>query len=115
MSMCTIGGSCGIRMPVWIYIFDEFSPLDIEPSVLFELAREDPLRLFEYVREVVEDYVKEIKSVRVLRKFFDSNTFDLVIEYTVECDVGTISAKIIYSENPASALQRFYESESYAA
>jgi len=63
--------------------------------------------------DVVEDYVKEIKSVKVLREFFDPETFDLVVEYIVECEVGPISAKIIYSENPASALQKFYEYESY--
>jgi len=100
-------------MPAWLYIFDEFRPLDIEPPVLFELARDEPLRLFEYVREVIEDYVKEIKSIKVHRKFFDPETFDLVVEYIVECEAGTISAKIVYSENPASALQRFYEYESY--
>jgi len=102
-----------VRMPTWLYIFDEFRPLDIEPPTLFELTRDDPLRLFEYVKEIVMDYVKEIRSVKVLRKFFDSETFDLVVEYIVECEVGTISAKIIYSENPASALQKFYEHESY--
>jgi len=100
-------------MPAWLYIFDEFRPLDLEPQTLFELARDDPLKLFEYVREVVEDYVKEVRSVRVHRKFFDIETFDLVVEYIVECEVGTISAKIVHSENPASALQKFYEYESY--
>jgi len=100
-------------MPAWLYIFDGFRPLDLEPPILFKLAREDPLKLFDYVKEVVEDYVKEIRSVKVLRKFFDPDTFDLVVEYIVECEAGSISAKIIYSENPASALQKFYEHESY--
>jgi len=97
-------------MPAWLYMFDEFRPLDIEPPVLFELARDDPLKLFDYVREVLGDYVKEIKSVRVFRKFFDPETFDLVVEYIVECETGTISAKIVYSENPSSALQKYHGS-----
>jgi len=95
-------------MPTWIYVFDEFRPLDLEPQTVFELTRDDPLKLFDLVREVVEDYVKEIKSVRVHRRFFDSNTFDLVVEYIVECEAGTISAKIIYSENLASTLEKYY-------
>jgi len=36
-------------MGFWLYIFDEFRPLEIEPTVLFELARDDPLKLFDYV------------------------------------------------------------------
>jgi len=95
-------------MPAWLYVFDEFRSLDIEPPVLFELARDDPLRLFDYVREVVEDYVKEIKSVRVFRKFFDPETFDLVVEYIVECEAGTVSIKIIYSDRPAEALKKYH-------
>jgi len=50
--------------------------------------------------------------MRVHRKFFDPYTFELVVEYIAECKAGIISAKIVYSENPASALQRFYEHES---
>jgi len=100
-------------MKTELYIFDEFRPLDIEPPVLFDLARGDPLKLFDYVRDVVKDYVKEIRSVRVLREFFDPEAFDLVVEYIVECELGTVSVKIIYSENPALALQKFYEYESY--
>jgi len=100
-------------MPAWLYVFDEFRPLDLEPQTLFELARGDPLRLFEYVKDVVEDYVKEIRSVRVRGKFFDPETLDLVVEYIVECEAGTISAKIIYSEKPSLTLQKFYKHESY--
>jgi len=100
-------------MGSWLYIFDEFRPLDIELPTLFELARDDPLRLFDLVREVLGDYVKEIRSVKVPRKFFDPETFDLIVEYIVECESGTISAKIVYSENPSSALQKFYKYESF--
>jgi len=46
--------------------------------------------------EVIRDYVKEIESMRIHRKFFDHYTFELVMEYIAECEVGTISAKIIY-------------------
>jgi len=96
-------------MSAWLYIFDEFRPLDIEPTTLFELAKDYPLKLFDLVKEIVEDYVKVIKSVRVHKKFFDPETFGLVVEYMVECETGTISAKIIYSENPASTLEKYHE------
>jgi len=102
-------------VPAWLYIFDEFRPLDIEPPTLFKLAREDPLRLFDMVREVLEEYVREIRGVEVHRAFYDSGRFELLIEYIVTCEAGVISAKLIYSENPAETLRKFYESESHTA
>jgi len=98
-------------MSAWLYIFDEFRPLDIEPLTLFELAREDPLRLFDMVREVLEEYVREIKEVKVNKVFFGFSRFELLIEYLIICEAGIISAKLIYSENPVKTLQHFYESE----
>jgi len=100
-------------MVAWLYVFDEFKPLDIEPPLLFKLARENPLKLFDMVREVLEEYVREIRGVEVRRVFFDSSGFELLIEYLVACEAGIISVKLIYSENPAETLQRFYESEFY--
>jgi len=104
-----------ISVNVWLYIFDEFRPLDIEPPTLFKLAREDPLRLFNMVREVLEEYIKEIRGVEVRRVFYDFGRFELLIEYIVTCEAGIISAKLIYSENPTKTLQHFYESESHTA
>jgi len=102
-------------MAAWLYVFDEFKPLDIEPPTLFKLAKENPLKLFDIVREVLEEYVREIKEVKVNRVFFDSSRFELLIEYLATCEVGVISAKLIYSENPAETLKNFYESESHTA
>jgi len=100
-------------MNTWLYIFDEFRPLDIELPMLLRFARDDPLKLFDIVREVLDKYVREIRGVEVRRVFFDSSRFELLIEYIVTCEAGIISAKIIYSENPVKTLQHFYESEFY--
>lgn len=65
-------------MSMWVYVFDEFKPIDIDISELFELAEGDPLKLFESVKEVLGDYVREIKNVRVHDIYFDPDDFHLL-------------------------------------
>jgi len=47
-------------MSTWVYVFDEFKPIDIDTSKLFELVEEDPLRLF----EIIEDLLEGLRSYR---------------------------------------------------
>jgi len=96
---------------VWLYVFDEFKPLDISTDRLLELAENKPLELFEEFRDILTNYVKEIKSVRIYDIYFDPNNFELLIEYMIECELGEISVKIIHSRNPIVTLNRYYKYE----
>ncbi|RLG75063.1 MAG: hypothetical protein DRO12_06050 [Thermoprotei archaeon] len=98
-------------MSTWIYVFDEFKPVDIDASKLFELAEKDPLKLLEIIKEALVDYVKEIKDAKLYDIYFDPSRFELLIEYIVKCKLGEVSVKIIHSQNPAVTLQKYYEHE----
>ena len=87
-------------MNTWVYVFDEFKPVDIDTDRLFELAEKNPMELFNAIRDVLEEYIKDIKDVRIHNIYFNKKTFELLIEYIVRCNLGEISAKLIYSKNP---------------
>jgi len=40
-------------MNMWVYVFDEFKPIDINMDKLLKLFEKDPLKLFEAVQEVL--------------------------------------------------------------
>jgi hypothetical protein len=94
---------------------DKFIALDITLDKMLELAENRPLALFELVRGLVESEVGEISSVSVYRKYFDSETLDVVLEYLIRCNLGELSVKILYSDNPARALSKYYEFERVSA
>jgi len=97
----------------WIYIFDDFKPLDIDFNTLLRSINEDPYRLFEIIREVIEDYVGVVRDVRIHDIYIDSYTNEVLVEFIVVCDNGEISAKIIHSDNPIAILRRYYRFESF--
>ena len=98
-------------MNTWLYIFDEFKPLDISIDKLLELVEDNPLRLFEEVKDILTEYVKEIKHVKIYNTYFNPHGSELLIEYLVECELGEVSVKVIYSNNPVVTLQKYYEHE----
>ena len=98
-------------MNTWLYVLDTFKPIDIDTGKLFELAEENPLKLFNMFRDVLEEYVKDVKEVRVYDVYFDVKTFELLIEYIVRCKAGEVSVKLIHSNNPAVTLRKYYEHE----
>ncbi|PUA33336.1 MAG: hypothetical protein B7O98_02605 [Zestosphaera tikiterensis] len=100
-------------MNAWLYVFDEFRPLDIESSVLLRLARDDPVKLFDIVRDVVEDYVGVVRDVRIHDIYIDPYTHEVLVEFIAVCDSGEISVKIIYSDNPIAMLRKYYRFESF--
>ena len=95
-------------MSTWVYVFDEFKPIDIDTGKLFELAKKNPMELFNTIKDVLEEYIKVIKDVRVYDVYFDAKAFELLIEYIVKCDLGEISIKLIYSKNPRETLAHYY-------
>jgi len=97
-------------LPVWLYLLDEFTPLDIDSSELLELS-ESPYKLFELVRGAVEERVGRVERVELYKTYIDPATLELLIEYIVEFEHGELSIKIIRSDNPVKTLQRYYEAE----
>jgi len=95
-------------MNTWVYVFDEFRPVDIDTDKLFELAEKNPKELFNTIKDVLKEYIKVIKDVRVYYVYFNAKAFELLIEYTVRCDLGEISVKLIYSKNPRETLAHYY-------
>ena len=95
-------------MNTWIYVFDEFKPVDIDTGKLFRLVEEDPLKLFGIVREILVNDIKEIRDVKVYDVYFNPSKFELLIEYIVECELGEISVKIIHSRYPKQTLRNYY-------
>jgi hypothetical protein len=85
-------------MNAWVYVFDEFKPVDIDTDRLFELAEKNPMELFNAIRHILDEYIKDIEDVRVYNVYFNTKTFELLIEYIIRCDLGEISAKLIYSK-----------------
>ena len=95
-------------MSTWVYVFDEFKPVDIDTGKLLELAEKDPLKLLEIIKEALADHVKEIKDVKVYDIYFDPSNLDLLIEYLITCELGEVSAKLIHSSKPSETLNKYY-------
>ncbi len=99
-------------MPVWVYILDVFKPLDIDFDVLVNLVDSNPLQLFNaYVKHVVEKDLKAIRNVKVYNIYFNPKYMELLIDYVVECELGEVSVKVIYSKDPRTTLMHYYEYE----
>ena len=99
-------------MDTWVYVFDEFKPVDINVDRLLKLFEKDPLKLFEDVKEVLAEInIKEIKDVRVYETYHKPDNSELLIEYLVNCEHGMISVKIIHSRSPKETLYNYYAYE----
>ena len=94
----------------FVYYLDMFKVVDMDTNTLLELVEKNPLEIFNSIKEILDD-LGEIKDVQVHNVFFNSKTFEAVIEYIVCCNIGEVSVKVIYSNNPVKALRRYYEYE----
>jgi len=90
---------------------DKLVPLGIPIDRFLELAESRPLELFRLVKRVVEGEVGQVKDVRVYRKYLDPRNLNIVVEYFVKCSLGEISVKLVYSDDLAKTLERYYEAE----
>ncbi len=43
-------------MSTWVYVFDEFKPIDIDSDKLFELAENNLLELFKIIKRSLSSY-----------------------------------------------------------
>ena len=78
---------------------------------MLELAENRPLELFELVKDFIESEVGKVDSIEVYKKYFDPKSLDVVLEYLIRCSFGELSVKILYFDNLARALGKYYEFE----
>jgi chaperonin GroEL (HSP60 family) len=97
----------------YLYAGDLFKPLDQSWGELIELAERLEAVLERFRREV-EELAGPVKSMK-LRKAVVAGGGEAVVEYIAELAgekaSGEASVKIIYAEDPAKALEEFYEGE----
>jgi hypothetical protein len=97
----------------YLYAGDLFKPLDLSWGELVELAEKPEAVLERFGREI-EELAGPVKSLK-LRKAMVSGSGEAVVEYIAELAgekvSGEASVKIVYAENPAKALEEFFERE----
>jgi chaperonin GroEL (HSP60 family) len=96
----------------YLYAGDLFKPLDLSWGELVELA-EKPEAVLERFKREIEELAGPVKSLK-LRKAVVAGS-GAVVEYVAELAgekvSGEASVKIVYAENPAKALEEFFERE----
>jgi len=98
-------------MKTWVYVLDVFKPVKLDVEKLFSLVESSPLKLFNLIRETLKEDLGEIVNVKVFDIYFNPKTFDLLVEYIVNCSFGEVSVKFIYSDNPRQTLYNYYKYE----
>jgi hypothetical protein len=97
----------------YLYAGDIFKPLDLSWGELVELAERPEAVLERFGREI-EELAGPVRSLR-LRKAVVAGSGEAVVEYVAELAggraSGEASVKIVYAEDPARALRKFYERE----
>ena len=97
----------------YLYAGDLFKPLDLSWGELVELA-ERPEAVLERFRREVEELAGPVRNLK-LRKAMVAGSGEAVVEYVAELAgekvSGEASVKIVYAENPAKALEEFFERE----
>jgi hypothetical protein len=97
----------------YLYAGDLFKPLDLSWGELVELA-EKPEAVLERFRREIEELAGPVRSLK-LRKAAVVESGEAVVEYVAELAggmaSGEASVKIVYAEDPAKALEEFYERE----
>ena len=95
----------------WLYIFDEFKPIDASYSEIIHYLNRDPERLLKLVLEAVHDELKDVKRFRVYNVYMDREGRELLVELLIYCSLGEVSAKIIVSPDPLEILKKYYNYE----
>lgn len=95
---------------VYVYVMDILKNINMRPEDFLEYS-EDPIKLFNEVKDYVKEFIGNVYSVKVHKIFLDHRMLDGVIEYIVTSSLGSISVKIIYSSNPTKTLMKYYIEE----
>jgi len=95
-------------MSTWVYVLDEFKPVNISANELLNLLKEDPLKVFEVIKNALAGFIRDAKSVKVYDIYREPSSSALLVEYIVECEAGRVSVKVICSEHPEQVLRDYY-------
>ena len=94
-------------METFVYVMDEFIPIDLTKKEVLDAFKEDELKPFEFVREIVEDKgVRGISCIAFYDAYFKRDEF--LIEYLVDFSAGKIAVKVICSNDPRRMLAEYY-------
>jgi len=93
---------------VFVYVFDLFIPTDLTKKEVLKAFKEDKLKPFELVREIVEDELKGIKGVDLYNTLFKDDEF--LLEYVVNFANGRVAVKVIGSDDPQKMLREYSKS-----
>jgi len=92
----------------WVYVLDEFKPARVKAEDALRLMKEDPMRLLRLVNDLLPDMIRGARSVRVYDVYTNPHTSEALVEYIVNINAGSISVKVIVSDNPARTLRDYY-------
>jgi len=92
---------------VFVHAFNLFIPTDLTRREVLKMFREDKLKPFKFVWEIVEGkgIIEEIRYVDLCDTFFKRNEF--LLEYTVDSANGRTAVKVIGSNNPQRMLEEY--------
>jgi len=94
-------------MEIFVYVMDEYVPTDLTKKEVLDAFKEDKLKPFEFVRDIVEDKgVEGISSITFYDAYFKHE--DFLIEYLVDFSLGKIAVKVIGSNDPRRMLVEYY-------
>ena len=100
-------------LEAWLYFMDEFKSIDVELEKL-PTTSEDGLKTLVKLRSTVRDAIEEkynVKPIEVKPRNFYKGDNGTLFEYTVKLENGSLSAKLMISENPVELLYEYYNWE----
>lgn len=94
-------------METFVYVMDEYIPTDLTKKEVLDAFKEDKLKPFEFVRDIVEgEGVEGISGITFYDAYFKRDEF--LIEYLVDFSSGTIAVKVIGSNDTRRMLVEYY-------
>jgi len=91
---------------------DRFFPLELSLYELAGLYEENPMKIFELIKNLVEKVLgNKVKNVKLYKTFLNLETGTALIEYTVNFEKGSTSVKVVHAKDPAKAITEYYEAE----
>ncbi len=91
---------------MFVYLFDQFIPTDLTRREVLRAFKEDELKPFEYIQEVIEERgIREIRDVSFYNGIVRGDEF--LLEYMVDFTHGKIAVKVIGADNPHRVLGEY--------
>ena len=82
----------------YVYLMDRFYLVELSPSEIAELYDENPMKIFELIRDLVEDVLgSKVKHTKLYKTFLSHETGTALIEYMIDFEKGTMGIKVIHA------------------